>query len=96
MRAIRRGSGDCWRRWRKWSQQTPIVVVAVESQADRFVVIDGYERLPISPPQARTRRACGVDDGLGLVPSPVSDIGHFNQAPLGQSCQAPKEGRAAP
>ena len=26
-------------------QQTPIVVVAVEGQADRYVVIDGYKRI---------------------------------------------------
>ena len=26
-------------------QQTPIVVVAAESQTDRFVVIDGYKRI---------------------------------------------------
>jgi ParB-like chromosome segregation protein Spo0J len=26
-------------------QQTPIVVVAVEGKADRYVVIDGYKRI---------------------------------------------------
>jgi len=44
---------------------------------------------PIHP----TPNAFGVDDGLDLVPSPVSDMGHFNQAPLGQSYQAPKHRR---
>ncbi len=43
--AIRGGSGGCWRRWRRAGQQTPIVVVAAEGQADRYVVIDGYKRI---------------------------------------------------
>ena len=50
-----------------------------------------------------TLHACGVDDiacsstatkehafGVDDVPSPVLDVGHFNQALLGHSCQAPK------
>ena len=30
-------------------QQTPIVVVAVEGQAERYVVIDGYKRIAADP-----------------------------------------------
>jgi hypothetical protein len=36
--------------------------------------------------------ACGVDDiaGPSSVLNPVLIVGHFNQAPMGHSCRAPK------
>ena len=39
-------------------QQTPIVVVAAEDQADRFVVIDGYKRIAALKAGALFRSAC--------------------------------------
>jgi hypothetical protein len=42
--AIPPGSGGCWPRWPN-RQQTPIIVVAAEGQADRYLVIDGYKRI---------------------------------------------------
>ena len=44
-RTIRRGTGGCWPRLVAAGQQTPIVVVAVEGQPDRDLVIDGYQRI---------------------------------------------------
>jgi len=38
-------SGGFWASLADSGQQTPIVVVAAEGQADRYVVIDGYKRI---------------------------------------------------
>ena len=42
-------------------QQTPIVVVAVEGQADRYMVIDGYKRIVALQQLGREqwKRSCG-------------------------------------
>ena len=42
-------------------QQTPIVVVAVEGQVDRYIVIDGYKRIGALEQLEETRwkRWCG-------------------------------------
>ena len=45
---------------------------------------------------ATKEHAFGVDDDLRsgfFVPNPVLDVGHFSQALLGHSCQAPKDSR---
>jgi uncharacterized ParB-like nuclease family protein len=39
-------------------QQTPIVVVAAEGQADRYVVIDGYKRIAALAQLSRRRPQC--------------------------------------
>ena len=48
-------------------QQTPIVVVAVEGQVDRYLVIDGYRRLAAAPPKGGARS--WIARFAGVVPS---------------------------
>jgi ParB-like chromosome segregation protein Spo0J len=40
---MRGGSGDCWRRWRKWASKRPSWWW--RPKARRIVVIDGYKRI---------------------------------------------------
>jgi hypothetical protein len=42
------------------------------------------------PSSLTNEHAFGVDDAPYPFPSPVPGLGHFNQALMGHSCQAPK------
>ena len=55
-------------------QQTPIVVVAVEGQADRYVVIDGYKRIVALEQLGR--------DTVEAVVWPMSEGGGSDTGPL--------------
>jgi transposase len=43
------------------------------------------------PSSLTNEHAFGVDDAPYPFPSPVPGLGHFNQALMGHSCQAPKD-----
>ena len=56
-------------------QQTPIVVVAVEGQADRYVVIDGYKRISrvgATGPRHSGSGGVAAERGGGSVARPLA------------------------
>ena len=56
-------------------QQTPIVVVAAEGQADRYVVIDGYKRLAVLQQLGRdTVEAVAAERSRGAGVGPLAAL----------------------
>jgi hypothetical protein len=53
----------------------------------------GVDDIAWSPTPTK-KHAFGVDDARIFFASPVPGLGHFNQALMGHSCQAPKRIRS--
>jgi uncharacterized ParB-like nuclease family protein len=60
-------------------QQTPIVVVAAEDQADRYVVIDGYKR--IAALQQLGRDTFRAEQAGGFLRGRAASVRHAKRPP---------------